>query len=214
LWVKSRQGGLSKMDLQTKSISRYVPEKGNSQSIGHNWVRSVYEEKKGILWVGLGNGGAHGGALGDGGVDRMDIEKGTFTHFKLIRSDDGLDDFSHTVYGICEDNEGYLWLSTGPGGIFRSDKDKNEILPFSLSGTDRLKGDVLLNLVIHDSNGDIWASDFMGQGTLYLFDRKADKFYSYLKGFKATNVIIDDQGWLLISSWDKIKSSERARPSK
>lgn len=203
LWVMSRQGGLSKMDLQTKSISRYVPEKGNSQSIGHNWVRSVYEEKKGVLWVGHGNGGAQGGALGDGGVDRMDIEKGTFTHFKLTRSDDGLDDFSYTVYGICEDNEGYMWFSTGPGGIFRSDKDKNEILHFNLSETDSLPGDVLLNLVIHDSNGDIWASDFMGQGTLYLYNRKADIFNPYLNGFKATNVIVDDLGWLLISTWEK-----------
>ena len=35
--------------------------------------------------------------------------------------------------------------------------------------------DVFLNIVRIDSNGDIWASDFAGEGTLYLYDRKEDK---------------------------------------
>ena len=30
-------------------------------------------------------------------IDRMDIETETFTHFKLTRNDDGLDDFSYTA---------------------------------------------------------------------------------------------------------------------
>ncbi len=203
LWVKSRQGGLGKMNLKTNKITKYVHDKDNIKSIGHNWVRSVYQENKETLWVGLGNGGAQGGASGNGGVDRMDIETGTFTHFKLTRNDDGLDDFSYTVYSICEDNEGYLWLGTGPGGIFRSDKNKNEFIHFNLSKNDNLSRDVFLNIVRIDSNGDIWASDFKDEGALYLFNRQEDKFQLYLKGFKATNVLIDEQGWLLISTWEK-----------
>lgn len=203
LWIKSRQGGLSKMNLETSKITKYVHDKENIKSIGHNWVRSVYQENKDILWVGLGNGGVEGQGTGNGGVDRMDIESGTFTHFKLTRSDDNRNDFSYTVYHIYEDNEGHLWLSTGTGGLFRSDKDKKNFKHFKHLINDTISTDYIMNIVRIDSNGDIWASDFSGQGTLFLFNHKENKFNLFLKGFKATNILIDEQGWLLISTWEK-----------
>lgn len=203
LWVGSHETGLSKMNLTTNKIINYLHNEDNIKSIGHNWVRSIYQENKRILWVGLGNGGAYGGHDGKGGVGRMDIEAETFTHFKLTRDDDGQDDFSYTVYNICEDKEGHLWLGAGPGGIFRSDKDKKEFKHFKIFKNDSLSGAVYLNIVRIDSSGDLWTSDFAGDGTLYLYDRKEDKFNPYLKGFKMYNLLIDDKGWLLISTWEK-----------
>jgi len=203
LWIKSQETALSKMDLRTNKIINYLHNKDNPKSIGHNWVRSIYQENIRTLWVGLGNGGPYGGHDGYGGIGRMDIEAETFTHFKLTRDDDGMDDFSYTVYSICEDKEGYLWLGAGPGGIFRSDKDKKEFKHFKVLENGNLSGDVFLNIARIDSNGDIWASDFAGEGTLYLYDRQKDKFNPYLKGFKMYNLLIDQKGWLLISTWEK-----------
>ena len=202
LWVGSHGNGLSNMNLKTNNILSYL-HSNNNKSIGHNWVRSMYQENKKKFWLGIGNGGAYGGHDGNGGVDRMDIETGEFTHFKLTRNDDGRDDFSYTVFSICEDNEGYLWLGAGPGGIFRSDKDKKEFKRFTILKTDDLSRKVFLNIVRNDSNGNIWASDFTGDGTLYLYDRKEDTFSPYLHGFKMYNLLIDDKGWLLISTWEK-----------
>ena len=120
------------MNLKTNEITKYLHNKDNSKSIGHNWVRSAYQENKNILWVGLGNGGVDGVGRGNGGVDRMDIEAETFSHFKITRNDDARDDFSYTVYSIVEDREGHLWLGAGTGGLFRSDKDKKEFKHFSI----------------------------------------------------------------------------------
>jgi signal transduction histidine kinase/ligand-binding sensor domain-containing protein/DNA-binding response OmpR family regulator len=203
LWVGSHETGLSKLDLKTNNIIRYLHNDGNNKSIGHNWVRSIYQENKRTLWLGIGNGYEFGGHLGNGGVDRMDIETGLFTHFKLTRNDDGDDDFSYTPFSICEDKEGYLWLGAGPGGIFRSDKDKKEFKHFKILKNDNLLKDVIFNIVRMDSNGNIWASDFAGEGTLYLYDRQENKFSPYLNGFKMYNLIVDDKGWLLISTWEK-----------
>lgn len=203
LWVKSREGGLSKIDLKTGQFIRYMHAKDNIKSIGHNWVRSVLQENKTTLWIGLGTAGVEGVGAGNGGVDRMDIESETFTHFKLTRNDDTRNDFSYTPITICEDSEGYLWLGTGVGGIFRSDKAKKEFNHFKLFKNDTIPRDVILNIVRIDSNGDLWVSDFKDDGILYLYDRNEDTFNPFLKGFKVTNVVKDQRGWLCISTWEK-----------
>jgi ligand-binding sensor domain-containing protein len=168
LWVSSQEYGLRKINLETTQTISYVPDKENINSIGHTWVRSIYQEDKRTLWVGLGNGGPYGDQVGDGGIGRMDIELGSFRNFKLSRQDDGLDNFSYTPYNICEDKEGYLWASAGPGGIFRSDKEKKEFKHFKVLENTNEPRDVFLNIVRIDSDGDIWASDFAGDGTFYL----------------------------------------------
>ena len=127
LWVKTQETGLSKWDLSTNTITNYLHDENDNNSIPHNWVRSIYQENEKHLWVGIGNGGPYGGFDGFGGIARMDIEDETFTYFKLTRNDDGREGFSYTVYSIEEDKEGYLWLGAGPGGIFRSDKEKKNV---------------------------------------------------------------------------------------
>jgi ligand-binding sensor domain-containing protein/serine phosphatase RsbU (regulator of sigma subunit) len=203
IWIKSRQGGLSKMDLKTQEITHYLHERENAKSIGHNWVRSSYQETSNILWVGLGGGGVNGVGSGDGGIDRMDIENETFTHFSLTRPDDGLDGFSYTVYTICQDDEGILWLGCGTGGIFRSDKSRKKFTAFDSIETEDSQSDQIFNIVRIDSNGDLWASDGSGQGTLYLYNRQKGKFLPFLKGFQVTNVAVDKNGWLILSTWEK-----------
>jgi len=203
LWVNSLQLGLSKLNLKTNTIKRYVHDKSNSKSIGHNWVRSTYQENKETIWFGIGFGGADGNSLGDGGIDRMDIASETFKHFKLTRNDDGIDGFSYTPYSICEDTEGYLWVTGGKGGLFRSNKEKNTFNSFKLTNNDDTNKDVILNKVNKDSNGDIWASDFKDEGTLYLYNREEDTFKPYLNGFKVFNILIDEQGWYIIGTWKK-----------
>lgn len=203
LWVNSLQLGLGKLNLKTNEIKRYVHDKNNSKSIGHNWVRSTYQENKETIWFGIGFGGADGNSLGDGGIDRMDIESETFKHYKLTRNDDGIDGFSYTPYSICEDTDGYLWVTGGKGGLFRSNKEKNTFSSFKLTNNDDTNKDIILNKVNKDSNGDIWASDFKDEGTLYLYNRQEDTFKPYLQGFKVFNILIDEKGWYIISTWKK-----------
>jgi len=203
LWVGSHDDGLNKLNIKTNKITNYFYNKNDSNGIEHDWVRSIYQENKKTLWLGIGTGNEYGGYDGFGGVDKMDIETEVFTHFKLTRDNDGLDNFSYTVFSICEDNEGYLWLGAGAGGIFRSDKDKKDFKHFKILENNNSSKDVFFNIVRVDSNGDIWASNFAGDGTLYLYDRQKDKFSPYLKGFKMYNLLIDENGWLIIGTWEK-----------
>ncbi len=203
LWVGIYNKGFRKLNTKTNKITDYIYSKEDTNSIKHDMVRSIYQENKNNLWIGLGAGGTYGGHGGDGGVDRMNIETEVFTHFKITRDDDEEDGFSYTVHSICEDNEGYLWVGAGPGGIFRSDKDKKEFKHFKISKNDNSLEYVVFNIVRMDSNGDLWAADFAGDGTLYLYDRQENKFKPYLNGIIMYNLLVDDKGWLWISTWNK-----------
>ncbi len=203
IWIMSLQQGLGKMNVKTNEITKYVHDKDNNKGIGHNWVRTAYQENSNTLWLGTGTGYEEGEGTGDGGIDKMDIESETFEHFKLTRDDDGKDGFSYTPYFICEDPEGYLWVTGGKGGLFRSDKEKKAFKPFKLFKNQDEPEDIILNVVLKDSNGDIWASDFKDEGTLYLFERNLNTFNQYLKGFKMIDIIIDKKGWYLIGTWTK-----------
>ncbi len=94
LWVGTQGGGLNKL-VQDKFI-HYKHEKQNSASLSDNEILSIHEDRTGILWIGTYSGG----------LNSFDGEK--FTSYQKPLPND-------IVYGILEDDQGYLWLSTNKG---------------------------------------------------------------------------------------------------
>ena len=99
LWISTFSGGLNRFDPQTNQITRFLPEPGNPYSINHNRVWLAREDRRGRLWVGTA-----------GGLNLFDREHNRFYHFT---ENDGL--CNNSVYGILEDDDGNLWLSTQNG---------------------------------------------------------------------------------------------------
>ena len=111
IWIGTRGGGLSKMMI--RNINASVPEEiasfvtfrnifGQANSLSHNDVYSIYEDKSGTLWVGTGGGG----------LNRFDRIHESFRSFSR---DDGFND--DMIYNILEDKYNVLWLSTSNGII-------------------------------------------------------------------------------------------------
>jgi PAS domain S-box-containing protein len=109
VWIGTRGGGLSKMAV--KDLNAGDPEKiaafvsfmnmpGQANSLSHNDVFSIFEDKNGILWIGTGGGG----------LNRFDKVNESFRSFSI---DDGFND--DMIYGILEDKQNILWLSTSNG---------------------------------------------------------------------------------------------------
>ncbi|MFK5969034.1 MAG: two-component regulator propeller domain-containing protein [Candidatus Marithrix sp.] len=94
LWIGTQGEGLNKL-VQDKFI-RYQHDKKNPTSLSNNDILSIYEDKIGNLWI---------GTLG-GGLNKFDGKQFT-TYRKSLPN--------YTVYGILEDEKGYLWLSTNKG---------------------------------------------------------------------------------------------------
>lgn len=118
LWLGTSKG-LFQINSSGKVTleSSYNPR--DTTKISGNSISSIVERKSepGILWLGMTNGR---------GLNRFDSKTGMATH---ITEKDGLP--SGTIYGILEDDEGTLWMSTN-GGISNYDPDTQQFRNYGL----------------------------------------------------------------------------------
>ncbi len=105
LWVGTEGGGLDRFDPASGTFAHYRHDPEDPKSLSSNNVTSIYEDSRGTLWI---------ATYGDGlnRWERSDREA-HIGYFKRYRERDGLPDLA--IYGILEDDSGYIWLSTNRG---------------------------------------------------------------------------------------------------
>jgi signal transduction histidine kinase/ligand-binding sensor domain-containing protein/CheY-like chemotaxis protein/AraC-like DNA-binding protein len=102
LWIGSLQG-LVRFDPSRESFRHYRADPGDPYSLGHDAVRALLRDPlqpDRVLWV----------ATGGGGLNRLDIDAGTFSRYTTA---EGLP--NNVVYGVLPDYAGHLWISTNLG---------------------------------------------------------------------------------------------------
>ncbi|MEW5957144.1 MAG: two-component regulator propeller domain-containing protein [Chloroflexota bacterium] len=100
LWLGTNGGGLNKFDRAAETFTAYRHSPADPHSLSDDVVRTIYQDRAGALWIGVDGGG----------LNKFDPATETFSHY---REKDGLP--NDTIYGILEDDDGYLWLSTNNG---------------------------------------------------------------------------------------------------
>ncbi len=100
LWFGTRDGGLNRFDRSTERFTHYqhIPE--NPNSLSNNFVQAIYQDQDGTLWIGTEGGG----------LNKFDEKDNTFIRYG---EREGLP--SNSIFGILEDDQGFLWISTGNG---------------------------------------------------------------------------------------------------
>ncbi len=101
LWIGSREG-LFRYDGY-EAIA-YLPDSEDPYSISDVDIRSLHVASDGSLWVGTSTGG----------LNRMDASSGRFTHFRHEPTNPGSLS-EDAVYGIGEDADGFIWVTTRKG---------------------------------------------------------------------------------------------------
>jgi len=100
IWIGTVRNGLQEFDRHSGTFSHYSRMDNDSASLSSNHVQVIAEDSKGVIWVGT-NGG---------GLNRLIRERGKFRHYG---EREGLP--NEVIYGILEDREGFLWMSTNKG---------------------------------------------------------------------------------------------------
>ena len=96
IWLATEGSGLIRLDPEHKQFTRYRFSETDSSTISSDYVIAVCEDSKNRFWI-----------TTTGGLNLFDPETETFT---VYHEKDGLP--AETLYGILEDNEGHLWLSS------------------------------------------------------------------------------------------------------
>ncbi len=118
-YVNSVPGGLYKLDRKTGKITQYMHIEGDESSLIDNRVRAIFEDSRGVFWVGTAGDGLH----------IMDRENGTFQRLRYDPKNPDKpsrpplrDIFDYVVDHITfinEDSQGCIWIGTFAGGINR-----------------------------------------------------------------------------------------------
>jgi len=99
LWIGT-YNGLNIFNRKTGEFKHYIHNPSDSTSLSHDRVLALLQDKKENLWI----------ATYGGGLNKFDP---ITQSFKVYTVKDGL--ANDAVYGILEDENGYLWLSTNKG---------------------------------------------------------------------------------------------------
>jgi len=91
-------------------ISHYTYDPSKENTLPNNYILSIYEDKKGRIWL-----------VGENGLCKMTVDEDGQSHFINYSTKDGL--LGNTVTGILEDNSGYIWLC-GEKGLSKFDTKK------------------------------------------------------------------------------------------
>ena len=100
LWVCTKEG-LDKITADGKGIIHYYNDPGNNNSLSNNYIKTVFEDHLGIIWIGTDGGG----------LNKFDPATGEFKIYKYSAgnqhslSNDG-------VTSIFEDSNNNLWVGT------------------------------------------------------------------------------------------------------
>ncbi len=113
LWLATERG-LYRMDIDTEEIVAYSSDPSNPNSLSNEFIWDLHFDGNGILWI-----GTHGG-----GLCSFDEKSGEFSRHN-VSSDQG----AGVIYGILEDSQRNLWLSTTKG-MYRYNMDSRESIHF------------------------------------------------------------------------------------
>jgi len=115
----SSDGGLNKLDKKTGTFTRYMHDANDQHTLIDNRVRAIFEDSRGVFWVGTAGDGLHTMDRKTGKFERhlfdpAHPEKLSRPALKNTKTYAYADD--HITF-INEDNSGRIWIGTYENGI-------------------------------------------------------------------------------------------------
>ena len=114
-WIATRGGTLSLFDPETgKCLKHYTHDPNDPKSIpAHDSLRAIIEDRNapGVLWT---------GGFISSGLIRFDTQSETFTLYQVDPTKPS-SLHSSDIYGLYQDQDGIIWISTNGAGMERFD---------------------------------------------------------------------------------------------
>lgn len=195
IWIGTWGGGLNRFDSINEKFVLYETDPNDTHSISSNYIRTIFEDHKGVIWIGTKDG-----------LNKFDKQNEQFSHYKNIP--DNPDSLSSNKIGaIYEDSSGILWIGTMGGGLNRFDP-KTEMFSCYKNLPDNSKSlsHNHIRSIIRGESNSLWIGTF--GGGLNKFDKKNRTFKRYPQQSHNKNInnkyirsiIKDKSGYLWIGT--------------
>lgn len=148
LWVGTDRG-LNIMNISEGTFKRF-DEGPNEQRLTQRYVKSIYEDKYGNIWI---------GTWGEG-LNLFSKETGTFEHFTSQQS--GLN--NDAIIWLTGDNEGHIYIGTEGGGLNILDTQTRTFtyLQSNIEDDNGLKSNSIHTLYYDNDSGILWIGSYNG----------------------------------------------------
>ncbi len=207
IWAGTERDGVAliESDGTVRTVAYQADE---DRSIGSDFVRDIYVDRSGLVWVATRGGGLSrynprsegfeyvldgeytprqiveddAGALWiatDGdGLFRIDNERGVAQI--LHRRDDPSSLSSDHLYALAVDQNGHIWIGSDGDGLNRLDRSSGQITRYRFDPDDdaTIPSDVIWSLLV-DDNGRLWIGS--EGGGLSLYDAREDRFIRFTR---------------------------------
>ncbi len=169
LWFGTKWG-LCRYDGMT--IRTFKRDAHNGHSLGNNFIKCLYEDGEGRIWVGT-----------DAGLYVYYPEREIFVPFREING--GKADIEHTVTAIEGDKRGRIWIAVESEGLYCYDEASDDLRQHK---PDHFKSNV--QSFVMDNGGRIWIG-FYGSG-LYYSDDDLETVNPYVTKTGGEEIFKDD----------------------
>lgn len=155
--------GLNKYDGHTIVTYYHNPE--DSNSLGSSNIKSLYEDREGVLWIGTR----------DRGLNRYNRATDNFTVFEHNPKDrKSLSE--NFVRKIFEDRSGTFWIGTA-GGLNKMDRENETFTPYQYDPkNNRSLAHNTIHDIFEDQSRQLWIGT---SGGLSRYDPSSDQFVNY-----------------------------------
>jgi len=119
-------GGLNLFHKESETFTRYLHDSDDESSLMNNKISAIYEDDKGVLWIGTAYVGMH----------KMDKNKGTFErcvydpehpeNLGVPAAATGVLDYEHITF-VTQDSAGDYWFGTVENGVYQYDVKEAKI---------------------------------------------------------------------------------------
>lgn len=159
IWGGSWLAGLNRVDPEAPSFEVLLP---HNSGLNYKGIQTVLEDSRGVLWVGTGD---RTGGVSPGGLNSRHPGEQSFRHYRFP-PDDAQQPTS--IYGLCEDRHGDLWIGTDRGvWILLAGSSSPQRIP-GLSTPGAPAQSAAINGIVADLQGRLWLG---GHGTgVLIFD--------------------------------------------
>ena len=123
-------GGLNRFNSQTSTFTRYLYQPTNPHSLANNMVQAIYEDRRGMFWVGTFGDGLHTLDRKTGIITRYPYDPKNPERLSRPYLKNGVKTPSDGVTFVQEDSTGSLWIGAYLNGLNRYDATRHKIVHF------------------------------------------------------------------------------------